>query len=1167
MRNIGVVFAPLLVWLLATQCASSAAIRWDAVESWEELDSVMEQVGAVEEFMESLLASHRPVIEFPTFEEITAAAEELKRMDPMMSPADACTTLWNQFGKDREMLYQLEARLGKMRSIFYANGPAHVDFSVGTDSAGLWELVGNMRTTLQQAQEAVVRGSRGLLKSIRRIGGIFDAQSTVFHELFSRVRVLQSGSTGGRVPFRSAVRGRQEDSISGLISSIQLLPAMLGAPLSEPKELASELGKIVNSMRLTLKELLNAPQQDPGRELEQNRLRGDALGNASEAFFNRVPRPLGPQDTIVKLEAAVGDLLKGGFCTDALTRFAPSEEAVKDYGLLLARIELYAERAYLNKLKDSGHTEHIPTRDMVEVSRLSSFERQRKFLLESLSFADQVSQDALRIWDEEYVNALHDLEGVLMEASIIYPQIPHPILREPVVDEADGDEVEFSHGRLVEELHQLGITFNSLQWKLVVSSAESSEFFGAFERVLRVIKSHPGYNSGLVEEAEDDDSLSDLDSLFVELGFDRGLFNKVEPRFLSVFVKENFGTPEQIWALIDHNGLDKLALVKILFLLSINQGPVQAAVEQALARFEYGLLVQQWLGLWESQIRNPTTEPTKAVTAPVLGLLGKAADRLGATDYLLGQIAEVVAQNGADLFMEFVSELSRFWGVTEVVGQALSGRQQQLPFLEPNLQNLVAIWDRELVVPVGGGPRRLLAAIEAAEVYWRTYMLLYPNLKEFTDMNQFCARISVLKRILDFLRFRPSGPNMNKHYDWFWGTRVLPIFYEHCPGLLSLLERVDALSNEEHTRLHVVTVTRESVLEDTLSEFQTHTPAEIRDAQYKIMFQGEAGDDHGGLSREWFTIVTCEILNPARGLFEETEINSGKYKPKWTSDDQPMMYFAGQFIAKAILEKQPVPAMFTKSFYKAILYGWEGMPVDCSDYEDESESGYRNLQYLGDEAHHVEQAILDDLSYTTGMTDASGDYVAVELQRAGSLKRVTNTNRAHYVRKVIGYKMKRSIFPQMQLFLEGFHSIIPELAIHSKFTWEELRWIISGDPEIDVNYLRSNSVYESGYTAASPQIVWMWEVVGNMTNDHKKFLLQFMTGSPQIPVGGYREPTYAFKIAMSGIQPSTSPIANHLPTTHTCHRMMLLPAYTTKAELEAKLLLAVESNRQGFASI
>ena len=35
-----------------------------------------------------------------------------------------------------------------------------------------------------------------------------------------------------------------------------------------------------------------------------------------------------------------------------------------------------------------------------------------------------------------------------------------------------------------------------------------------------------------------------------------------------------------------------------------------------------------------------------------------------------------------------------------------------------------------------------------------------------------------------------------------------------------------------------------------------------------IIFDGERGLDYGGLSREWFLILSREIFNPYYGLFE-----------------------------------------------------------------------------------------------------------------------------------------------------------------------------------------------------------------------------------------------------------------------------------------------------------
>lgn len=64
----------------------------------------------------------------------------------------------------------------------------------------------------------------------------------------------------------------------------------------------------------------------------------------------------------------------------------------------------------------------------------------------------------------------------------------------------------------------------------------------------------------------------------------------------------------------------------------------------------------------------------------------------------------------------------------------------------------------------------------------------------------------------------------------------------------------------------------------------------------------------------------------------------------------------------------------------------------------------------------------------------------------------------------------------------------------SIFNDHELELLISGLPEIDVADLRANTEY-SGYSAASPTIQWLWEIVQALDKQDLALFMQFVTGA------------------------------------------------------------------------
>ena len=66
---------------------------------------------------------------------------------------------------------------------------------------------------------------------------------------------------------------------------------------------------------------------------------------------------------------------------------------------------------------------------------------------------------------------------------------------------------------------------------------------------------------------------------------------------------------------------------------------------------------------------------------------------------------------------------------------------------------------------------------------------------------------------------------------------------------------------------------------------------------------------------------------------------------------------------------------------------------------------------------------------------------------------------------------------------------------------------------------------------------------------------RFFSGSDRAPIGGLSELTMVVQRA--------SPDSDHLPTSHTCFNILMLPEYTSKAKLKALLTIAIE-NSEGF---
>lgn len=90
--------------------------------------------------------------------------------------------------------------------------------------------------------------------------------------------------------------------------------------------------------------------------------------------------------------------------------------------------------------------------------------------------------------------------------------------------------------------------------------------------------------------------------------------------------------------------------------------------------------------------------------------------------------------------------------------------------------------------------------------------------------------------------------------------------------------------------------------------------------------------------------------------------------------------------------------------------------------------------------------------------------------------------------------------------------------------------------------LKANTEY-SGYSASSPQVQWLWEILEQLENSERAEFLQFVTGSSKVPLDGFKG-----LIGMRGPQKFT--IAKiktddimRLPSGHTWYVTLIMKTY------------------------
>ena len=94
------------------------------------------------------------------------------------------------------------------------------------------------------------------------------------------------------------------------------------------------------------------------------------------------------------------------------------------------------------------------------------------------------------------------------------------------------------------------------------------------------------------------------------------------------------------------------------------------------------------------------------------------------------------------------------------------------------------------------------------------------------------------------------------------------------------LERLDEGIRRDDLTIHV---RREHVFEDSFRELHRRSSEEMKCRLY-VVFEGEEGQDAGGLLREWFVIMSREMFNPNYALFTTSPGDRVTYQPNPSSN-------------------------------------------------------------------------------------------------------------------------------------------------------------------------------------------------------------------------------------------------------------------------------------------
>jgi E3 ubiquitin-protein ligase NEDD4 len=350
-----------------------------------------------------------------------------------------------------------------------------------------------------------------------------------------------------------------------------------------------------------------------------------------------------------------------------------------------------------------------------------------------------------------------------------------------------------------------------------------------------------------------------------------------------------------------------------------------------------------------------------------------------------------------------------------------------------------------------------------------------------------------------------------------------------------------------------IKVSRQTIFEDAYNEIMRLPVSELKKKMI-IKFDKEDGLDYGGLSREFFFLLSHEMFNPFYCLFEYSAHDNYTLQINPNSGVNPdhlnYFRFIGRVVGLSVFHRRFLDAFFVAAFYKRIL----SKKITLADMESVDADFHRSLEWM------LNNDITDVLELTMSTDDNRfGEVVTVDLILNGRDIPVTEENKQEYVNLITEWRIVKRVEEQCAAFKQGLFEFVPEDLI-SVFDERELELLIGGLAEIDVEDWKTHTDYR-GYTENDEVVLWFWKCVSSWENEKRARFLQFATGTSRIPVNGFKDLQGSdgprrFTIEKAGEE-------NALPKAHTCFNRIDIPQYRNYEILVQKLTLAVEET-MGF---
>lgn len=355
-------------------------------------------------------------------------------------------------------------------------------------------------------------------------------------------------------------------------------------------------------------------------------------------------------------------------------------------------------------------------------------------------------------------------------------------------------------------------------------------------------------------------------------------------------------------------------------------------------------------------------------------------------------------------------------------------------------------------------------------------------------------------------------------------------------------------------------------------------PGLLRFGLLEFDFEGEEGTGIGP-TLEFYTLLSNEIRKLP--IWRDSGEQNGLFPSPLQGQDinkvTATFTFIGRLVAKALYDDRLINLPFNKIFWK-ILLGKNLSLLDLEtidphlgrymielnqvvkqrkqileDHQDEDirEKHLKKIEFKG--------IRIEDLHLNFTLPG----YDHIELVFGGKDKLVTIDNLHEYIEKVVERTMIQDC--QINAFKKGFEKLIPVESLNI-FEPDELESVICGKGFEcwEFEDLLETIIPAYGYTRKTPVFLNLLKIMSELKPEERKMFLQFVTGSPRLPIGGFKGLNPPLTVVRKlPTNPQVCP-DKYLPSVMTCQNYLKLPEYSSYEVIKQQIKYAFTEAKETF---